>query len=171
MLNTKSHVSPQIKLNCLCNTKYVFEKETAHLPVSVGEKARHKTSESWASIFCSSSINCKPKILKKWQLIQLMFIYDLVLCVDPSFSHLRFPLRSPAAKRWPSGLIPSTLIPDLPSWHAPSAFSASALRYCVSSSTYTILTMSWNTTINEYEKNVLANYSIRLPTLTPFQSL
>ncbi len=76
------------------------------------------------------------------------------------FSHLRFPLRSPAAKRWPSGLIPSTLIPDLPSWLAPSAFSASALRYCVSSSTYTILTMSWNTTINEYEKNVLARYSV-----------
>lgn len=63
----------------------------------------------------------------------------------PKTPYLKFPLRSPAARCWPSGLISSTLMPDLPSWLVPSAFSASAFRYWVSSSTYTILFRSCGT--------------------------
>lgn len=61
------------------------------------------------------------------------------VCVFPD---RRFPLRSPAARCCPSGLMPSTLIPAFPSAPAASPRSPSACRCWLWPPTYTILSRS-----------------------------
>lgn len=122
------------------------------LPVDVGENARHNTSESWASIFTSSSRKSRLKILNTHT--QKHVSRSFYLCEDHVLFHsirpcrvsyCRFPQRSPAARCCPSGLIPSTLIPVFPSAPADSPLSPSACRCCVFSPTYKILSRSWKT--------------------------
>lgn len=125
------------------------------LPVDMGENARHNTSESWASIFTSSSRKSRLKILNTHtdahtrtsagDDVMVMIINISLLIVKTWGSYCRFPQRSPAARCCPSGLIPSTLIPAFPSAPAISPLSPSACRCCVFSPTYKILSRSWYT--------------------------